>query len=447
MTLQFDLEPQHRRRGARGAGGHQRGARRPAGHAAQQPDLPQGQPGRRAGDDPRAHLEDDDAGADLRRGLEHRQPAPGAGRGRRRRRDRRRLAAGGARRAAAVRAQPLRHQHRGRARRDPGRNANRPKGAIEGGGRRLQIYTQTPALRARRLRADGDRLAQRRGGAPAATSPTSSTASRTRARSASSTASRRSSCWSRASPAPTSSRPSTACARCCPSCRRSCRPTSQLARRFRQHHLDPRLAARGRAHAGRSRSCWSCSSSALFLRSVRATLVPAVATSSSLLGTFGVMYLLGFSLNNLSLMALTVATGFVVDDAIVVLENTSRHIEAGHGPHAGGAARRARGRLHGALDQPLAGRRVHPAALHGGAGRAAVPRVRGDAVGGGADLARHLADDDADDVRLAARRRAARRRSAGRPGACARWAERGYAWMLALLRSAASTGRSPAAAW
>ncbi|NRR29837.1 efflux RND transporter permease subunit [Oxalobacteraceae bacterium] len=66
-----------------------------------------------------------------------------------------------------------------------------------------------------------------------------------------------------------------------------------------------------------------------FLRSVRATIIPAVATIVSLLGTFGVMYLLGFSLNNLSLMALTVATGFVVDDAIVVLENAARHIEAG----------------------------------------------------------------------------------------------------------------------
>ncbi|KAB8045375.1 efflux RND transporter permease subunit [Janthinobacterium aquaticum] len=66
-----------------------------------------------------------------------------------------------------------------------------------------------------------------------------------------------------------------------------------------------------------------------FLRSVRATIIPAVATIVSLLGTFGVMYALGFSLNNLSLMALTVATGFVVDDAIVVLENTQRHIEAG----------------------------------------------------------------------------------------------------------------------
>ncbi|TCS36961.1 multidrug efflux pump [Paucimonas lemoignei] len=66
-----------------------------------------------------------------------------------------------------------------------------------------------------------------------------------------------------------------------------------------------------------------------FLRSTRATIIPAVATIVSLLGTFGVMYFLGFSLNNLSLMALTVATGFVVDDAIVVLENTARHIEQG----------------------------------------------------------------------------------------------------------------------
>jgi multidrug efflux pump len=67
----------------------------------------------------------------------------------------------------------------------------------------------------------------------------------------------------------------------------------------------------------------------LFLRDGRATLIPAVAVPISLIGTFAAMYLLGFSLNNLSLMALTIATGFVVDDAIVVLENISRHIEKG----------------------------------------------------------------------------------------------------------------------
>ncbi|MEQ5563525.1 MULTISPECIES: multidrug efflux RND transporter permease subunit MdtC [Providencia] len=70
----------------------------------------------------------------------------------------------------------------------------------------------------------------------------------------------------------------------------------------------------------------------LFLRSGRATLIPAVAVPVSLIGTFTAMYLCGFSLNNLSLMALTVATGFVVDDAIVVLENISRHIENGKKP-------------------------------------------------------------------------------------------------------------------
>ncbi|RWR01169.1 multidrug transporter [[Pantoea] beijingensis] len=69
-----------------------------------------------------------------------------------------------------------------------------------------------------------------------------------------------------------------------------------------------------------------------FLRSGRATLIPAVAVPVSLIGTFAAMYLCGFSLNNLSLMALTIATGFVVDDAIVVLENISRHIEAGIKP-------------------------------------------------------------------------------------------------------------------
>jgi multidrug efflux pump len=66
-----------------------------------------------------------------------------------------------------------------------------------------------------------------------------------------------------------------------------------------------------------------------FLRNVRATLIPSVAVPVSLIGTFGVMYLVGYSLDNLSLMALTISTGFVVDDAIVVLENVTRHIEAG----------------------------------------------------------------------------------------------------------------------
>src|SRR5207253_478080 len=70
----------------------------------------------------------------------------------------------------------------------------------------------------------------------------------------------------------------------------------------------------------------------LFLRTVPATVIPAVAVPLSLVGTFGAMVLLGFSLNNLSLMALTIATGFVVDDAIVMIENIARYIEAGDPP-------------------------------------------------------------------------------------------------------------------
>ena len=70
----------------------------------------------------------------------------------------------------------------------------------------------------------------------------------------------------------------------------------------------------------------------IFLRSPRTTLIPAVVVPVSLVGTFGVMYLFGFSLDNLSLMALTISTGFVVDDAIVVVENISRYIEQGMSP-------------------------------------------------------------------------------------------------------------------
>ena len=72
----------------------------------------------------------------------------------------------------------------------------------------------------------------------------------------------------------------------------------------------------------------------IFLRNGRATLVPAVAVPVSLIGTFAVMYLCGYSLDNLSLMALTISTGFVVDDAIVVMENITRHLEAGMEPFA-----------------------------------------------------------------------------------------------------------------
>src|SRR5579862_262294 len=70
----------------------------------------------------------------------------------------------------------------------------------------------------------------------------------------------------------------------------------------------------------------------LFLRNISATIIPSVAVPLSLVGTFGVMYLAGYSLNNLTLMALTISTGFVVDDAIVMIENIMRYVEAGEAP-------------------------------------------------------------------------------------------------------------------
>ena len=145
----------------------------------------------------------------------------------------------------------------------------------------------------------------------------------------------------------------------------------------------------------------------LFLRSGRATLVPSVAVPVSLIGTFAAMYLLDYSLDNLSLMALTVATGFVVDDAIVVLENISRHIEAGM-PRVEAAIRGA-GEVvvHRDLDEHLADRRVHSDPADGRHRRPAVPRIRHDAVGGDPDLARGVAGDHPDDVRAAAQAHAA----------------------------------------
>src|SRR5207245_3993381 len=72
----------------------------------------------------------------------------------------------------------------------------------------------------------------------------------------------------------------------------------------------------------------------LFLRTFSATVIPSVAVPLSLVGTFGFMYLLNYSLDNLSLMALTISTGFVVDDAIVMIENIARYIEQGESPLA-----------------------------------------------------------------------------------------------------------------
>ena len=137
----------------------------------------------------------------------------------------------------------------------------------------------------------------------------------------------------------------------------------------------------------------------LFLRNGRATLIPSVAVPVSLIGTFGVMYLLGYSLDNLSLMALTIATGFVVDDAIVVLENITRHIEAGM-PRCEAALQGAREVGFTVLSMSLSLIAVFiPDPADGRHRRPAVPRIRRHAVGRDPDLAGGVADHHADDVR------------------------------------------------
>ena len=113
----------------------------------------------------------------------------------------------------------------------------------------------------------------------------------------------------------------------------------------------------------------------VFLRSVRATPFPASPFRVSLIGTFGVMYLFGYSLDNLSLMALTISTGFVVDDAIVVIENITRHLEQGMRPMRGRPARARRKSALPCFHQHVADRRVHSAFCDGRHRGPSVPRV------------------------------------------------------------------------
>ena len=111
----------------------------------------------------------------------------------------------------------------------------------------------------------------------------------------------------------------------------------------------------------------------IFLRTLPGTIIPSLSVPLSLVGTFGMMYLLGFSLDNLSLMALTIATGFVVDDAIVMIENIARYVEAGMDAARGGAARLRADRLHHHFADHLADRGADSLVVHGRGGRPAVP--------------------------------------------------------------------------
>ena len=114
----------------------------------------------------------------------------------------------------------------------------------------------------------------------------------------------------------------------------------------------------------------------IFLRNLWATIIPSVTVPLALLGACALMWLVGYSLDNLSLMALTIAVGFVVDDAIVMLENITRYVEEGEAAVRGRAQGLARDHLHHRLDQHLADRGADPAAADGRHHRTPVPRIR-----------------------------------------------------------------------
>ncbi len=150
----------------------------------------------------------------------------------------------------------------------------------------------------------------------------------------------------------------------------------------------------------------------LFLGNFRASLIPTLAVPVSLVGTFAVMYLYGFSLNNLSLMALILATGLVVDDAIVVLENISRHIDEGVPPMKAAYRGSRGGGFHLAVDERLAGGGVPVDPVHGRHHREPVSRIFHHAGGVHRRFAGGLADPHADALRPLAQ---ASRAGAGKP--------------------------------
>ncbi len=132
----------------------------------------------------------------------------------------------------------------------------------------------------------------------------------------------------------------------------------------------------------------------VFLRTLWATVIPSLAVPLSLLTTFAAMYGLGYSLDNISLMALTISVGFVVDDAIVMIENIVRYLEQGYRPFEAASQGRRPDRLHDHFDHLLADRGLHPVVVHGRHHWPAVPRVCGDSFGRGDRVGLYFADPD-----------------------------------------------------
>ena len=268
-------------------------------------------------------------------------------------------------------------------------NVNLPTGTIIGPQRAFTLQATGQLMTRLAVPAGGRGLPQRLARAPGGTRARSSTASKTirpppgttRTRAASAPSS-----WpSSASPAPTPSRSPTASRTCCPLFRAEMPPSVNMdilydrSDTIRESYQDVEFTmvlTLGLV----------VMVIFLFLRNVSATIIPSLALPFSIIGTFAVMYLLNYSLDNLSMMALILSVGFVVDDAIVMLENIVRHMEMGERPHGGRAERVARDRLHHRLDDALAGRGVHPGAVHGRRAGPAVQGIRGHHLRGDSDF-------------------------------------------------------------
>ena len=206
-----------------------------------------------------------------------------------------------------------------------------PKGSIDGAGQVLHGAWTTTSLPTRAVQQHRRRLPQRRAGAHPRHRPGDARPAEPRARRPGRTASAACCCWSSSSPAPTSSTRSSGSRRRCRRWRPAIPPSIHVST-----VVDRTQTIRASVDDVEFTLMLSIALVVmvifLFLRNVWATIIPSITVPVALVGTFAVMYLLGFSLDNLSLMALTIAVGFVVDDAIVMLENIYRHIEDGMKP-------------------------------------------------------------------------------------------------------------------
>ena len=320
--------PRHRRRGARRRGGDQRRARRPADQPEAEPDLSQGQPGRRADHGALADLDD----APARRSSTTSPPTCCSSGCRNSTASARSTSAGSALPGVRVelnpeRAVPIRHRPRGRARGARLGQRQQPKGAIEDDDFHYQIYANDQASKAAQYR---DLVVAYRNSAAVRLSDVAEVVD---------------SVEDLRNAGLANGKPAIGLILCREPGANIIQAVdgvkAELPRLIaalpgdvdltvvvdRSMTIRGSLADTERRWSSRSR--WSILVVFVFLRSVRASAIPSVAVPVSIIGSFGAMYLLGFSLDNLSLMALTISTGFVVDDAIVVLENITRHIEEG----------------------------------------------------------------------------------------------------------------------